>query len=261
MSHAEQSPLATAPLGRLMVQLAIPAVIGQLVNLLYNLVDRVYIGHIPGEGAMALTGLGLCTPIILLVSAFSGFVSMGGAPRAAMALGKGDREKAERVLGSGVTLLLVFSLTLTVGFLLGKEPILYLFGASDDTIPYANHYLSIYLLGTVFVQLALGLNSFISCQGQARIAMLSVIIGAVSNIVLDPIFIFVLNMGVRGAALATIISQAISAGWIVRFLLSEKSAIRLQRKYIRWDGPTIGAIAALGVSPFIMQSTECLTSS
>lgn len=260
MHNPAQDRLATAPLGKLMVQLAVPALVGQLVNLLYNMVDRVYIGHIPGEGAMALTGLGLCTPIILLISAFSGFVGQGGAPRAAMALGKGDRAEAERVLGSGVTMLLVFSLTLTVGFLLVKEPILYLFGASEATIGYANRYLGIYLLGTVFVQLSLGLNSFISCQGHARVAMLSVVIGAVSNIILDPIFIFALNMGVQGAALATIISQAFSAIWILHFLLSERSAIRLRREHIRWHGATIGAIAALGVSPFIMQSTECLIS-
>ena len=260
MYNPAQDRLATAPLGKLMVQLAVPALVGQLVNLLYNMVDRVYIGHIPGEGAMALTGLGLCTPIILLISAFSGFVGQGGAPRAAMALGKGDRAEAERVLGSGVTMLLVFSLTLTVGFLLVKEPILYLFGASEATIGYANRYLGIYLLGTVFVQLSLGLNSFISCQGHARVAMLSVVIGAVSNIILDPIFIFALNMGVQGAALATIISQAFSAIWILHFLLSDRSAIRLRREHIRWHSATIGAIAALGVSPFIMQSTECLIS-
>lgn len=260
MHNPEQNHLGTAPLGKLMLQLAIPAVIGQLVNLLYNLVDRIYIGHIPGEGALALTGLGLCTPIILLVSAFSCFVGQGGAPRASMALGRGDRKEAEDVLGSGLTLLLVFSLVLTVGFLLIRRPVLYLFGASDATIGYADRYLAVYLLGTVFVQLSLGLNSFIACQGQARIAMMSVVIGAAANILLDPLFIFVLRMGVRGAALATILSQALSAAWILRFLTSEKSAIRLRFKCIRWNGAVIGAIAALGISPFIMQSTECIIS-
>ena len=258
MAKSMQTDLGNAPLGKLMLRLAIPGVTAQLVNLLYTMVDRIYIGHIPGEGALALTGLGLCTPVVLLVSAFSGFVGQGGAPRAAMALGRRDRQEAEQVLGSGVTLLLMFSLVLTVGFLLGKEPILYLFGASDDTISYANAYLGIYLLGTVFVQLSLGLNSFISCQGQARIAMLSVLIGAVTNIVLDPVFIFVFKMGVQGAALATVLSQALSAFWILRFLTSERSAIRLRPGNIRWHKPTVAAIAALGISPFIMQSTECL---
>lgn len=258
MNDRDQSRLGSAPLGKLMLQLAIPSVVAQIVNLLYNMVDRIYIGHIPGEGALALTGLGLCMPIILLISAFSGFVGQGGAPRAAIALGRGDREGAERVLGSGLTLLLCFSAVLTLGFYWGKVPLLYLFGASGDTVGYADGYLGIYLIGTVFVELSLGLNSFIVCQGRARTAMVSVLIGAVSNIVLDPLFIFGFRMGVRGAALATVLSQALSAGWVLRFLLSEKSDIRLRRKYIRLDAVITGQIASLGVSPFIMQSTECL---
>lgn len=260
MAEPDSGQLGTAPLGPLMRRLALPSVAAQLVNLLYNLVDRVYIGHMPGTGALALTGLGLCTPIILLVSAFSFFVGRGGSALSAIALGRGRREEAEKYLGNGVFLLLLFTALLMAVFLRWKVPVLRLFGASADTIGYADGYLGVYLWGTLFVELALGLNSFISCQGQARVAMFSVLIGAVSNIILDPIFIFALGMGVRGAALATVLSQALSAVWIVRFLVSPRSAIRLRAGRLRPDGKILGHTLSLGVSPFIMNSTECLIS-
>ena len=250
--------LGTEPLAKLIFSLAIPAVLAQIVNLLYSIVDRIYIGHIPGVGAMALTGMGLCTPILLIVSAFAAFAGSGGAPLAAMELGRGDRKKAGEILTNAVIILLFFSLVLTALLLCFKRPLLYFFGASEDTIGYADGYLSIYLCGTVFVQLYLGLNSFISCQGQARVAMLSVLIGAVCNLILDPVFIFVLNMGVSGAAIATVISQAISALWVLRFLLSGKSVIPIDWTCLRPSLPIIGKIASLGISPFIMQSTESL---
>lgn len=257
MNRSEER-LGTEPLLKLIFSLAIPSVLAQLVNLLYNIVDRIYIGHIPGEGALALTGLGLCAPIILIVSAFAAFAGNGGAPLAAMELGRGDRERASRILSNAVVLLLCFSVVLTVLLLVVREPLLYFFGASGDTIGYADDYIKIYLCGTVFVQFALGLNNFISCQGQAKIAMFSVLIGAVANIILDPIFIFSLDMGVRGAALATVIAQALSALWVLSFLLGKKSVIRIKIKYMKPSAAVVGRIASLGVSPFIMQSTESL---
>lgn len=256
MQQEKEEKLGTMPIPKLMVSLAIPSVIAQLINVLYNIVDRMYIGHIPDVGPVALTGVGVTFPIIMLISAFSAFVGAGGAPLAAIALGKGDQERAEKILGNGVSLLVMFSVLLMTFFLIAKRPLLYLFGASDQTILYANRYITLYLLGTIFVQLALGLNMFISSQGQAKTAMLSVLIGAVINIVLDPIFIFVLKMDVRGAALATVISQTVSAVWIVHFLLSEKSVIRIRKKYFRLDGRIVSRIMALGISPFIMQATE-----
>ncbi len=258
MSQNKNDKLASAPIGKLMFSMALPAVIAQLVNVLYNIVDRMYIGHIPEIGAKALTGLGVCFPILMLIAAFSAFVGSGGAPLAAIQLGKGNKEEAEKILGNGVTMLIAFSITLTIIFMLFKEPLLYTFGASDETIVYALQYLSIYLIGTVFVQAAVGLNTFITCQGYAMTAMLSVLIGAITNIVLDPIFIFGFNMGVRGAGLATVISQAFSAIWVVYFLCSKKSNLRIKVNYLKPDWKIIGAISALGVSPFIMQATESL---
>ncbi|QEK17926.1 MATE family efflux transporter [[Clostridium] hylemonae] len=252
--------LGTAPLGRLMAGMAVPAVAAQLINVLYNIVDRIYIGHISGYGDVALTGVGVTFPIIMLIAAFSAFAGMGGAPLASIQLGKKDHDKAERILGNSAGLLIIFSVVLTVFFSIFKTPILYAFGASGQTISYAESYIAIYLIGTVFVQIAVGLNTFISGQGEARIAMLSVLIGAVINIALDPVFIFALHMGVKGAALATIISQAVSAAWVLRFLLSEKSVIRLRVKYMKLQGDIVKHIAGLGVSPFIMQSTESLVS-
>ncbi len=258
MSTHKDDKLGTAPIGKLVLSMAIPAVIAQLVNVLYNIVDRMYIGHIPEVGAKALTGVGICFPILMLISAFSAFVGAGGAPLASIELGKGKRDEAEKILGNGVTILICFSILLTTVFLLFRKPFLYAFGASDETIIYALQYVTIYLWGTIFVQLSIGLNTFITCQGQATIAMLSILIGAIVNIVLDPIFIFGLNMGVKGAALATVISQACSALWVVYFLCSKKSSIRVRLHHLKPNWKIIGSIAALGISPFVMQSTESL---
>lgn len=256
MEQTKEQKLGTMPLPRLMASLAIPSVIAQLINVLYNIIDRMYIGHIPGSGPVALTGVGLTFPIITLISAFSAFIGAGGAPLASISLGKGDRNRAEKILGNGVSVLLIFSASLTVLFMLFRRPLLYMFGASDQTIHYGVDYITIYLVGTVFVQLALGLNMFITSQGQARTAMLSVLIGAIINIILDPVFIFALHMNVQGAALATVISQAVSAIWVVHFLSSEKSAIQIRRKNMVPDLSIIKSIMALGISPFIMQATE-----
>lgn len=252
--------LGTAPLGKLIVSMAVPAVAAQIVNVLYNIVDRVYIGHIPEIGSLALTGVGIAFPIVMLVSAFSAFAGMGGAPLASIQLGKKNREGAEDILGTSAAMLILFAVILTIVFEISKRPVLYAFGASDLTIQYGESYIGIYLIGTIFVQLALGLNMFISAQGAAKTAMLSVLIGAVLNIVLDPIFIFAMDMGVRGAALATVLSQAVSSIWVVRFLMSKKSAIRLRFEKLRLKGAVVKKIASLGISPFIMQSTESLVS-
>lgn len=258
MDTKSDNKLGTEKIGKLVFSLALPAVIAQMVNVLYNIVDRMYIGHIPEIGSTALTGLGVCFPILMLISAFSAFVGSGGAPLASIQLGKGNKNEAEKILGNGVTMLLAFSIILTFGFMLFKEPLLYAFGASESTYTYANQYLSIYLLGTVFVQAAIGLNTFITCQGQAKVAMLSVLIGAIINIVLDPILIFTFDLGVKGAAIATIISQGCSALWVVGFLLSKRSSLRIKLSYLKPNWKIIGNIAALGVSPFIMQATESL---
>lgn len=258
MEESREKRLGTAPLGKLIFQLALPGIAAQLINVLYNMVDRMYIGHIPEAGATALTGLGVCLPIIVLISAFSAFAGMGGAPLAAIQLGKGDKERAEKILGNATTMLIFCSIVLTIVFGIFKEPILYAFGASPETIGYALDYIDIYLIGTIAVQLALGLNTYISCQGNAKTAMLSVLIGAVLNIVLDPIFIFTMDMGVKGAALATIISQAVSAVWVVCFLISKKSVIRIKPENMKPDWKIIGSVCALGISPFVMQSTEAL---
>ena len=258
MSKYNDDKLGTAPIGKLIISMAIPAVIAQLVNVLYSIVDRIYIGHINEVGAKALTGLGICFPILMLISSFSAFVGAGVAPLAAIELGKGNRDKAEKILGNGVTILIAFSIVLTTVFMIFKKPLLYAFGASNDTIIYALEYITIYLYGTLFVQFAIGLNSFITCQGKSTIAMASVLIGAIINIILDPIFIFGFNMGVKGAALATIISQACSALWINYFLLSKKSSIRILLQNLKPDWKIVGRIAALGISPFVMQATESL---
>ena len=250
--------LGTMPLGRLMFQLVVPTVFAQIVNLLYNLVDRIYVGRIPGEGSMALAGLGVTYPVIMLISAFAALVGQGGAPRASICMGQKDMEGAERILGSSTAFLIVLSLVLSVVFMAVKEPLLMMFGASETTIPYANEYLGIYLLGTIAVQIALGLNQFVTCQGFARTGMMTVLIGAVLNIILDPILIFGFDMGVSGAAVATVFSQAVSALWVFWFLCSKKSIIRIRRKYLRLDKKALGPVLLLGVSPFIMQATECL---
>mgnify|MGYP004518105061 FL=1 len=257
MNHKDER-LGTEPLGRLMFSLAVPSVAAQLINVLYNIVDRIYIGHIPEYGDVALTGVGVTFPILTMISAFSAFAGMGGAPLVSIQLGKQNKQKAEQILGNSAGLLVLCAVILTVFFSVFKTPILYAFGASDATITYARDYITIYLIGTIFVQLALGLNAYISGQGEAKIAMFSVLIGAVLNICLDPVFIFLFHLGVRGAALATIISQAVSAAWVVRFLTSEKSVMRLTFKNMHLNGATIKMIAGLGISPFIMQSTESL---
>ena len=218
MQTKQDGRLGTEKIGKLMLELALPSVLAQIVNVLYNIVDRIYIGRIPDVGSLALTGVGVTFPIITIISAFAGFASGGGAPLAAIALGQKNRDRAEKILGSSTSLLLFFSVCLMAFFFFFQTPLLYLFGASSNTIRYASTYISIYLVGTVFVELAVGLNTFISCQGHARTAMCSVLIGAVINIGLDPVFIFVLHMGVSGAALATILSQALSAAWVLRFL-------------------------------------------
>lgn len=241
-----------------MLKLALPAVAAQLINMLYNIVDRIYIGHIPLIGKTALTGVGVAFPILMLISAFAAFAGMGGAPLASIQLGAGNRKGAEEILGSSTLMLLTASAVLTVGFSLTKEPVLRAFGASADTIGYGLDYLSIYLLGTVFVQAALGLNTFISAQGKALPAMCSVLIGAVLNILLDPLFIFVLDLGVKGAAIATVLSQAVSACWVVGFLASPRSGLRLRPAILRLRPRVMARIAGLGVAPFIMQSTESL---
>lgn len=254
----EENKLVTLPIGRLLFQMTVPAVLGQLVNLLYNIVDRIYVGRIPEIGSLALAGLGVTFPIVLLISAFALLIGMGGAPRAAIAMGKGDQNTAEKLLGNSVTLLFIFSIILSLLFTLTKEPILLTFGASSDTLPYAIDYISIYLLGTIFVQATLGLNLFITNQGFAKTSMATVCIGCGLNIVLDPIFIFVFDMGVKGAALATIISQAVSAAWVLWFLCGKKSILRIQLKNLKLSRSIVGLILSLGVSAFIMQATECL---
>ena len=252
--------MATEGIGKLMLSMAIPSVIAQIINILYSVVDRIYIGHIEGVGMEALTGVGVTFPIITLISAFSAFAGAGGAPLASIWLGKGDRKKAEKILGNGVSMLLFFTVVLMAFFYAFERPLLYLFGASDATIGYASGYIRIYLIGTVFVELALGLNAFIISQGQSRTAMAAVLIGAAANIILDPVFIFVFGMGVKGAAWATVISQMLSALWTVGFLVSKKSSLTIKLWAMKPDFSVIGKVMALGVSPFIMRATESLIS-
>lgn len=252
--------MGTEKISVLMTKMAIPSVIAQVINILYNIVDRIYIGHIPDASADALTGVGVAFPIVTFISAFSAFVGAGGAPLSAIWQGKGDKNRAERILGNGVTMLTAFTVILMIIFYVFMKPLLYMFGASDNTVGYGVTYISIYLAGTLFVELALGLNPYIISQGAAKTGMLSVIIGAVINIVLDPIFIFVFDMGVAGAALATIISQLVSALWVVGFLVSKKAVIQLKLKNLKPDFKIIKSITSLGVSPFVMRSTESLVS-
>lgn len=259
-SKKKEQDLGRDSIGKLMFSLAVPAITAQVVNMLYNIVDRMYIGHIPEIGAAALTGVGVTFPIIMLIMAFSSLVAMGGAPQAAIAMGEGDLPKAEKIMGSCFTTLLGFSVVLTAVFLLFGEPILRAFGASDNTIGYAHSYLRIYVIGTIFVQIALGMNMFITTQGFATVSMLTVVIGAALNIALDPLFIFVFQMGVQGAALATILSQGVSAVWVLKFLLGKKSRLRIRKENLPIRLEIILPVMALGVSPFIMQSTESLLS-
>lgn len=250
--------MATAPIGRLLFKLAVPTIIAQLVNLLYNVVDRIYIGHMPETGSIALTGIGLCFPVIYLISAFTMLIGQGGAPKAAIAMGRGDDSEAERILGNCFSCLILIAIVLTAAFWIFGEKLLWLFGCSDQTIIYALPYMRIYSSGSIFVMLALGLNMFITTQGFTKVSMTSVLIGAVSNIILDPIFIYGLHMGVRGAALATIISQFFSCVWVMRFLNGSKTKLRLRRKYMRPSVSVMLPILGLGLAPFIMQATEAV---
>ena len=250
--------LGKDPVGPLLLRLAAPAIASQLVNALYNVVDRMYIGHIPETGAVALTGLGVCFPLIMLISAFANLVGMGGAPRASIMMGHGDEKAAERILGNCFAALLALSVALTAFSFAFMRPMLMLFGASEATIGYATDYMEIYAAGTIFVQLTLGMNVFITAQGFSKISMMTVVIGAVTNIVLDPIFIFIFDMGVRGAAWATVISQAISAVWALRFLCGERAVLKLRRANVRLSRAVLAPCLALGFAPFVMQSTESL---
>lgn len=250
--------LGTEAMLPLVIKMSLPAVAAQVVNLLYTIVDRIYIGHIPGIGTDALAGVGITTSVTILISAFSAIVGAGGAPLAAIALGQGDRVRAGKILGNGFTLLMLFTCLTSLTAYLLMRPILFLTGASPQTYPYASAYLSVYLLGTVFVEIITGLNSFINAQGRPAVAMRAVLIGAALNIALDPLFIFTFGMGVRGAALATILSQACAAAWVIRFLTSEKASLRLERRYMRIEKRVVLPILGLGASPFIMASTESL---
>lgn len=258
MSYNYEARLSTERMVPLVFKMAMPAVAAQLVNLLYGIVDRIYIGHIPQIGTDALAGVGVTTSIILLISAFSAIVGGGGAPLAAIALGQNDRERAGRILGNGVLLLVAFTVVTSLTAYVFMEPLLLLTGASVHTLVYAVDYLSVYLMGTIFVELSTGLNTFINAQGRPAVAMYSVLIGAVLNIALDPLFIFAFGMGVKGAAVATVISQACSAVWVLRFLTSSRASLRIEWRYVRPERKVIVPIVALGVSPFIMASTESL---
>ena len=252
--------LGTEPVGKLLFKLAVPTVIAQIINMLYNIVDRIYIGHMPGNGSLALTGVGVCMPIILIVSAFAALVSSGGAPRASISMGQGKYDKAESILGECFFLQVIISVILTIVLLVFGRSFLLAFGASENTIEYATSYMRIYALGTIFVQLTLGMNAFITAQGFAKTGMLTVLIGAVCNIVLDPIMIFVLNLDVSGAALATIISQGISTIWVLSFLKSNKSNIRLKKEYMTLEKDVIVPCVTLGLATFIMQASESIIS-
>ena len=252
--------LGTEPIGKLLFKLAVPTVIAQIINMLYNIVDRIYIGHMPGNGSLALTGVGVCMPIILIVSAFAALVSSGGAPRASIAMGQGKYDKAESILGECFFLQIIISIVLTIVLLVFGRSFLLAFGASENTIVYATSYMRIYALGTIFVQLTLGMNAFITAQGFAKTGMLTVLIGAVCNIILDPIMIFVLNLGVSGAALATIISQGISTIWVLSFLKSNKSNVRLKKEYMKLEKDVIVPCITLGLATFIMQASESIIS-
>lgn len=250
--------LGTEPVGKLLLKLSLPVIVAQIVNLLYNLVDRVYIGHMPENGDMALTGLGVCMSVIMIVSAFAAFVSSGGAPRASMAMGRGAREEAEKILGNSLTMQVLISVILTAILLIFNRPLLLAFGASENTIGFATDYMNIYAIGTIFVQLTLGMTSFITAQGFATAGMISVLIGAVCNIALDPLFIYGFHMGVKGAALATIISQAASTIYVLWFLTSKKTMLCIRKKNLRLSGKIILPILALGLATFIMQASESI---
>lgn len=258
--NKQTNELGSGSIAKLFFKLAIPAVVAQLVNMLYNIVDRIYIGHIPEIGASALTGVGLFASIMMFITAFSMLAGAGGAPLASIALGKNDKAHAEKIMTNSFSLLLIFAIVLTIVIYIAAPSLLTLFGASEVTLPYAVDYARIYVLGTIFVLIVTGMNPFVTTQGFANIAMLTTIIGAVINIILDPIFIFVFDMGVKGAALATVLSQAVGAIWILRFLTGEKTTLKLRTENMKLDPKVFGPTLALGISPFIMVSTESLLS-
>lgn len=247
-------------LNKLMFNMAIPTIVAQVINILYNIVDRIYIGHIPGASVDALTGVGVALPVIVFISAFSAFVGQGGAPLSSIWLGKGDREHAEKILGNGTFLLIIFTIILMFVFYVWQKPLLYAFGASDTTISYASTYLSWYLVGTISVEIALGLNTYIIAQGNSGVAMVSVLAGAIFNIILDPLFIFAFKMGVKGAAIATVISQTLSAIWVLYFLTGRRALLKIRFCYMMPDFGIIKSIFFLGISPFVMRATESLIS-
>ena len=256
LKMSREVDLGKEPIGHLLLILALPSITSQVVNALYNMVDRMYIGHIPEIGSAALTGVGVCFPLIMIISAFAYLLGMGGAPRASICMGRKDNKGAEQILGNCFSSLIIVSVILTAIVLIFREPLLYLFGASENTIGYAKEYITIYAIGTIFVQITLGMNAFISAQGFSTISMMTVCIGAVTNIILDPIFIFLFDMGVAGAAWATILSQALSALWAIWFLAKGKSVLRLKKENLRIRMKILAPCIALGVAPFAMQATE-----
>ena len=258
--NREQDTLGTEPIGKLLLKMALPTGTAQIINMLYNIVDRIYIGHIPEVGSLALTGVGVCLPLIMIVTAFSAFTGYGGAPRASIYMGKGDVKSAEKTLGNCFSVQIIISVVLTAILLLWNRDFLMAFGASENTIEYGNRYMSIYAIGTIFVQITLGMNAFITAQGFAKTGMLSVLIGAVANIILDPIFIFGFRMGVSGAALATILSQAMSSVWVLTFLFGKKTRLKIRKENLLLQKKIILPSLALGLSSFIMQSSESIIS-
>ena len=255
---SKNQDMGSGSVPKLMISLAVPAVVAQLINMLYNIVDRIYIGHIPQAGASALTGVGLFLPILMMINAFAMLAGSGGAPRAAIAMGKNDRAAAQKIMGNCFCMLMIFAVLLTVGFYIFAPQLLRLFGASDVTLPYALSYARIYILGIVFVMIVMGMNPFITTQGFAKFSMVTTIVGAVCNIILDPILIFVLEMGVQGAAVATVISQAVSAVWVMVFLRGPKTMLRLTVPDMKIEPAVIGPCLALGISTFVMLSTESI---
>lgn len=252
--------LGTEPIGKLLFKLAIPTISAQLINMLYNVVDRIYIGHMADVGDLALTGVGVCMPIIMIVSAFAALISSGGAPRASIFMGRGDKDSAERTMGSCFSMQIIISIILTAVLLIWHRDLLLAFGASENTISFAAGYMQIYAFGTIFVQLTLGMNAYITAQGFAKVGMYTVVVGAVANIILDPIFIFALGLGVRGAAVATVISQAISCVFVLAFLMGKKSILRLRLSTLKIDLKLALPCLALGLAPFVMQASESVIS-
>ena len=258
--NEEKDFLEKEPVGKLLLRLALPTVTAQIINMLYNIVDRMYIGHIPETGAMALTGVGVCMPLIMIVTAFAAFVGYGGAPRASIFMGKGDHTSAEKTLGNCFVIQILISILLTAALLLWNRDFLMAFGASENTIQYGVDYMNIYAIGTIFVQLTLGMNAFITAQGFAKTGMLSVLIGAVANIILDPIFIFGFGMGVKGAALATILSQAMSCIWVLAFLFGKRTHLKIKKENLGLQAKIVLPSLALGCSTFVMQASESVIS-